>query len=846
MKHQSSVTRLAARFRSDQATRPVVLLGAGASFRSGIPLAADLVKLIARHSYAFVELGDEQAIGKVKTSDWRRYLEGQGWFINDEKRFAENFPLAVQHLLKPQDFRRRFFMQIMHGRGSISEGYHRLAEIMAKKLCWTVLTTNFDSILADALWEKAPHIRHVIEINRAKGDIDQFSLFNHWQVVYLHGAVEFYRDQNLINETQQLDATLVTKLRPLMRECPLVVVGYRGAETSVMRHLIEEGIHECDGYRHGIYWCSLPNNEAHPSVTKLAERLGQNFIFLEIEDFDRLFCDLAEELKDDTFFLSSSRGASQTSDGSLSFDARPVRGATVQDLDSDLILSTLVTYSQRLKYPQVTRQNLSRCLEDLQLTVKEGDKVFPTAAGILLFGKQPQQFFTNSFVAFITKGKKQEILQGNLFAQFEALIGRLSGTDVNETLRIKTGKSSEEKIAYPERALTELAINLLIHRDYEREGYSRVDFEPGRLLKFTNPGGLMPKVLRATKPKQDGNFEPVRGVYEMRNPILADIVYGLGNMDKAGTGLDDVKGLMPQHGGRSEFFCLENNQSLSATLLQAFQRFPRLSRVALPVSVGDTFITNLLPFRVLPSKVYKLPKRDVYAERLFFDSVEEAELAPIYRLHEESIVTFSPPNEFPDFAKKHGLPDSVKEEDVCLYLTNKDLRRIFVSLLAKHWKFYLYRFEKDGLVVDRERKRAFFCLRGSGPLKITYKSRVKNRATREVVKQRGTEHKPWFENEGFYYAIVEMDGTWALQLKPTYVFTRSDGSTPLPPFLQTSRATRRMKFDRNVSVDHDLVFWASYLSRGTSAINIGESYVTDIILDTNYVAIEVPAIRELQ
>lgn len=39
-------------FRASRENRPVLLLGAGASFRSGIPLAADAVKLIARAAYA--------------------------------------------------------------------------------------------------------------------------------------------------------------------------------------------------------------------------------------------------------------------------------------------------------------------------------------------------------------------------------------------------------------------------------------------------------------------------------------------------------------------------------------------------------------------------------------------------------------------------------------------------------------------------------------------------------------------------------------------------------------------------------------------------------------------------
>ena len=89
-----------------------------------------------------------------------------------------------------------------------------------------------------------------------------------------------------------------------------------------------------------------------------------------------------------------------------------------------------------------------------------------------------------------------------------------------------------------------------------------------------------------------------------------------------------------------------------------------------------------------------------------------------------------------------------------------------------------------------------------------------------------------------------MSGAWAIQLKPTYVFTGRDGRTPLPPTSQGRRATRRFKFDRNKMVEDDLTFWSRYLGLGNSVINLGRGFGDDLLLGTEYVSAEVPCTEE--
>ena len=51
-----------------------------------------------------------------------------------------------------------------------------------------------------------------------------------------------------------------------------------------------------------------------------------------------------------------------------------------------------------------------------------------------------------------------------------------------------------------------------------------------------------------------------------------------------------------------------------------------------------------------------------------------------------------------------------------------------------------------------------------------------------------------------------------------------------------------MKFDRNKSVEADLTFWSSFLSRGNPTINVGERHVNDLVLEASFLTVEVPEI----
>ena len=74
------------------------------------------------------------------------------------------------------------------------------------------------------------------------------------------------------------------------------------------------------------------------------------------------------------------------------------------------------------------------------------------------------------------------------------------------------------------------------------------------------------------------------------------------------------------------------------------------------------------------------------------------------------------------------------------------------------------------------------------------------------------------------------------------MFTGRDARTPLSSFARAAKATRRIKFDRNKSVEADLVFWSSFLGRGAETINAGQAHVDDVLIDASFLTVEVPEI----
>ncbi|MFG3592164.1 SIR2 family protein [Bradyrhizobium sp. RDI18] len=599
MTHSTSVALLRSLLTPDNDARPTFLFGAGASFSSGIPLAGESVNRLAKQVYADRVLGGKTLTEQIKVSEWTAWLQGQSWFVDGAGRLAENFPLLIQDQLRPEAYRRNALLGLVALKQELGPGYRAVAELVLRGLAGTILTTNFDVCLPKALNEKLPHIRYVAEVNRGPDDFNEYNPFARAQIVWLHGKAEQYTDRNLVSETQTLDPELVRKLTPLLDATPLIVVGYRGAEPSITKSLLGEdtGLK----FRQGIYWCHRPAETPHPNVEALAQRLGSNFRYLEIDGFDELFVDLNTELAGIQRFASADAPMP-----TLQFDDEPVLNATWADVDTDLALTTLRQYCTKLNRGPIDSSQLKPLMRELGLLVRVEDDEKPSAACILLFGRDMGRFFSHNVITGTVTGKKRKVFNGNLLSQYKAVLEWFDEEQVNPPIKVKVRRQHETRKSYPDRALIELLVNMIVHRDFSIARPSQIDVVPNRSIRFINPGSRLPSAMNRLTLGPDGAFEPVPQFSELRNRALCDVFFGISAMERAGTGLTDTCELAAEIGGAATFAYPPGEDSFSAELfrIEASAGSTTVARDTRPVG---TYVLNLLSFASTPQNLTHIP-----------------------------------------------------------------------------------------------------------------------------------------------------------------------------------------------------------------------------------------------
>jgi Putative ATP-dependent DNA helicase recG C-terminal/SIR2-like domain len=795
---------------ADDGPDPILLLGAGASVRSGVPAAAELAEMAARWGYCNAH-GRSHLDPQVTRSDWWPWLREQSWF-DQAAPLVDQYPVIVEQLLQPRANRREFFLQTLKHRAPPSVGYGRLADLVAGGLVRTILTPNFDGLIPEALRAR-PEIRHFESIE-SPSDFELLSTAPPTaQVVWVHGSVTHYSDQNLEDETRALNPKLRQRLRPLLADHPLVVIGYRGAEPSITLDLLLGGADAAHSYRHGIYWC-VRNRDVgslHPCVERLAERLGPNLQLVPIEGFDECMEELAEAAR------RSGRRAARGPVGPAAADAvhdlRP-SCITLEDLDWDAVSRTLAEYARALGLTppdEGDRVALTARLAGMDLVVATDGVQRPTRAGELLFAREREATVEVRF------GGARVPVRGNLLQALATILDLLD--EVNAPYRLK-GPLSEDVRRFDPAAVKELVVNALVHRDYERPEPIRITVSDEN-LQVTSPGGLLAElsVERLGQP----------GVKAYRNPVVADVMYGTGAMDKAGSGLADARRWARAAGGDAEFAPAEENTAFVAALRGRAEQPHPVTGTADP-GVVERFLTNVLPVSIESAFLQNALCPKVRAAEIL--KAHPAGAIPAFFLHEGRLWTFS------DLADKsnalkgytYGQPTRVPLREL---LDDGSRERLFVQLLNR---MLFGHAASLGLAVYRDKRRLWFPRLDEGPRTVTYRARVRE-ATRTVTKplpRRRDGQRRW-EHESVAFSFRRYGQDWALHLVPGWTFTH-DG---VDHFMRGPRvaalATRRAARDYNPQVSNHLYFWLWAVTRGQDsasidpfgdAVNVGGRFIT--------------------
>ena len=808
--------------------KPVFLLGAGASVSSGVPLAGQLVESMAKFAYckATARVVDDPTLMR---SDWYGWLEQRPWFRRGAVP-ADLYPLAVENLLQPSSSRKEFFQSVLRKALEPSVGYQRLVNLMAKRSIGTVLTTNFDDLIARTV-KSVRAVGHCDEI-KTPSDYTMFDTASGApQVVYLHGSVDHYSDKNLVKETQRLDEALVALLFPLLRDHPLVVVGYRGAEPSVMCHLLLDQAAACVNFRRGIYWCFRKGSDplAESALLRdLQSQIQTNLLFVEVDSFDGLM--VAVDKLVTVMPAPVPHSTSEARLHNLPFDMKPSERG-MDDLSDVLIRSKLVAYADALReeLPALdTAERLASAMQEHHLVVPDGTSTKVTNGALLLFAKRPDSQVDKGWIEVSISGPTAWVAEaldtvvnsvgenesiksgGNRWGQLDQATTLLSR--VNRQFRMK-GAVSHTTYPYPPLALKELLTNLIAHRSYVDDEPARIAVTPEEIV-FDNPGGLVDVVTREL---EDESLQDVIGVGSRspkgyRNPVIADFFYSAGDMDKAGSGLPDVLREATNNLNRVRFGPAQENRRFVAQIAcrpEALQ-VDAETRTAKATTGEHRYAANLLRVMDWPKTIWRIGTIEAVKE---INRLDRAGVDP-FGCARGWVWTFAARSSISGKRLfELAVEDEVTEISTEIYLADRDSPSVVPQLLNRALAL---RLERLGMMTRYEagRIKAYYTSLDGEPREISYRSTFKQ-ARRTVAKpivSRSTGKVIYWEHKAVYLRFEQFGQVWAMSLLPSYVFTLDGETKSIASERIGPLSTRRAARDYNPTVMHDLVFWSRMLS----------------------------------
>jgi ATP-dependent DNA helicase RecG len=236
------------------------------------------------------------------------------------------------------------------------------------------------------------------------------------------------------------------------------------------------------------------------------------------------------------------------------WDARPCPDSSLDDLALDLFL---VGYRQFAFAPEVIEQNHRSVPEQLAafrfFDLRTGR---PTHAAILLFGKDPLFFVPGAYLQYVRYSgltQADDPLRDRRFSG--DLLSVLRGLDqLAEDIaegRPVSGSGLAEKMVYdyPPRALHELLVNAVIHRNYEGSSTPVLINHFDDRLEILSPGGLFGDLTAEQFP---------RGT-SYRNPVLAEAARALGFVNRYGRGIAIVQSELQRNESQPARFDLGSN-----------------------------------------------------------------------------------------------------------------------------------------------------------------------------------------------------------------------------------------------------------------------------------------------
>jgi len=241
----------------------------------------------------------------------------------------------------------------------------------------------------------------------------------------------------------------------------------------------------------------------------------------------------------------------------LTWDARPCPEADLDDLALDLFM---VGYRQYAVAPETIEEN-NRSLKEQLAALRFYDlrREKPTHAALLLFAKDPLFFVPGAYLQYVRYNGRTLADEPSRDRRFSGdLLTVLRGLDQLAADvaggRPVSGEGLVERMVYdyPPRALHELFVNAVIHRNYEGSTAPVLINHFDDRIEILSPGGLFGDLTPDQFP---------RGT-SYRNPVLAEAARTLGFVNRYGRGIAIVQAELKRNESPAATFELASNHFL--------------------------------------------------------------------------------------------------------------------------------------------------------------------------------------------------------------------------------------------------------------------------------------------
>lgn len=223
------------------------------------------------------------------------------------------------------------------------------------------------------------------------------------------------------------------------------------------------------------------------------------------------------------------------------FDEDFVRNATIENLNRAKLENFLTKLRSTRPQANYLSQSFEEVLKQIRI-IREVDGILrPTLAGLLMFGKYPQEFepqLVITFLQYYGTTETEKTTRGERFLdnrKFEGTIMEMVEGAANHVLASIRKSSLIEGLyrrdipEYPEEAVREAVVNAVAHRDYSdfvRGSYIQIRLFADR-LEVQNPGGLYGNV----------SVETLEEEQSTRNRVLMRLMEDLHLVENRGSGI---------------------------------------------------------------------------------------------------------------------------------------------------------------------------------------------------------------------------------------------------------------------------------------------------------------------